>query len=168
MKTLMFLLTLGLLVVSPFSQAEIFKCIENGVAKFSAYPCKDPSSQEAYDINRSESMSSYFSRQKEKLQIKLDEQRARAEKYIAGYPAIPKDIKEAILECKIIRGMTKKQVYYAWSILPEEHKSSVTRESSLTYYKYKRAPICANDRFKEADLTFDNRTKLLVGWNIQY
>lgn len=168
MKTVKLLLTIGLLGISMFSQAEIYKCLENGVAKFSAYPCKDPASQEEYDINRSESMSSYFTRQNEKLQQKLDEQRARAEAYIESYPAIPSTIRDAILDCKIIRGMNRKQVYYAWNVLPEDQKQSISRESSLTYFTYKQAPICANDKFKEADLTFDNRTKLLVGWNIRY
>lgn len=150
------------------NDAEIFKCVENGIAKFSAYPCKDPSKQQAYDVTRSESMTSYFERQQKKLQQKLDERRERAEKYIAGYPALPKNIREAILDCKVIRGMTRKQVYTSWSVMPESHRKVVKSSSSLTYYTYRQSPICMNEKFRVADLTFDNRTNLLVGWNIQY
>ncbi len=168
MKILLLIVAVLLFGLSAPSQAEIFKCVDKGVAKFSAYPCDDPALQEDYDINTAESMSSYFSRQQAKLQIKLNEQRERVERYIETYPAMPGYIKEAILDCKVVRGMTRKQVYYAWNILPESENKRVSRESSLTYYKYKRAPVCAIEKFKEADLTFDNRTQLLVGWNIQY
>ncbi len=150
------------------SNTEIFKCVENGVTKFSAYPCTDPKAQQNYDVKTSESMSSYFERQQQKLQKKLVEQRERAQSYIDSYPAIPENIKNAILECKVVRGMSRKQVYFAWNVLPEKSRKDVSRESSLTYYTYKRSPICAVDKFKAAELTFDNRTKLLVGWNIQY
>ncbi len=166
------LLVLGLMglgSVNAFANdGEVFKCVENGIAKFSAYPCKDPAKQQEYDVTRSESMTSYFERQKQKLQQKLDERRSRAEKYIEGYPALSARIKEAILDCKVIRGMTRKQVYMAWSVMPESNRKVVKTSSSLTYYTYRQSPICMNERFRVADLTFDNRTNLLVGWNIQY
>lgn len=121
-----------------------------------------------YDVTRSESIESYWAKQKKKLQKQLDERQARAELYIEGYPSLPAKIKKAILECRIVRGMTKKQVYLSWNILPEAETKKVSRESSLTFYKYKMAPICQTEKFKEADLTFSNRTNLLVGWNIRH
>lgn len=150
------------------TDGEIFKCVENGIAKFSAYPCKDPSKQQEYDITRSESMSSYLERQQKKLQEKLDERQARAEQYIDGYPGMPDNIRTAILDCKVVRGMTRKQVYMSWNVMPESSRKQVSVANSLTYFTYKKAPVCMNEKFRYADLTFDNRTNLLVGWNIQY
>ena len=170
MKSLLLIASIGVIPMKAplIEKTEIFKCLENGVTKFSAYPCQDPKAQQDYDVTTSESMTSYFTRQQAKLQKKLDEQRTRAQEYIEGYPSIPESIKNAILECKVVRGMTRKQVYYAWNILPETSRKQVTRQSSLTYYSYKRSPICAVEKFKAAELTFNNRTQLLVGWNIQY
>lgn len=167
MRTVVFfLLVLGVLV-SKVAVAEVYRCVEDGVTKFSALPCGDESKMQYYDVTRAESIESYWAKQKKKLQEKLDQRQRRAENYIKGYPSLPSRIKEAILECRIVRGMTKKQVYLSWNVLPENEKKQVSRESSLTFLKYKRAPICQTDKFKEADLTFNNRTHLLVGWNIR-
>ncbi len=147
---------------------EVYRCVEQGITKFSALPCGDDSKMTLYDVSRSESIESYWLKQKRKLQKLLDERQARAETYVNGYPSLKNEIKQAILECRITRGMTRKQVYLAWNILPESERKEVSRESSLTYYNYKQAPICQDKKFKEADLTFNNRTHLLVGWNIRH
>ena len=161
-------LTLWLLLAWPTSADEVYRCMENGVTKFSALPCGDIATMSQYDVNRAESIEDYWLKQKRKLQQKLDERQSRAEEYVNGYPSLNPEIKQAILECRITHGMTKKQVYLSWNILPEGERKEVSRESSLTFYKYKRAPICRKDKFKEADLTFNNRTQLLVGWNIRH
>lgn len=168
MRTVSFLFLILSLSLSFAAKAEVYRCIEDGVTKFSALPCGDDAKMTFYDVTRAESIESYWAKQKKKLQKKLDERQARAETYIAGYPTLPEKIKQAILECRIVRGMTKKQVYLSWNVLPESEKKEVSRESSLTFYKYKRAPICQTEKFKEADLTFNNRTNLLVGWNIRH
>jgi len=147
---------------------EVYRCVENGVTKFSALPCGDSETMTQYDVKRAESIEDYWLKQKHKLQKKLDERQKRAEQYVQGYPSLNPKIKEAILECRIARGMTRKQVYLSWNVLPEGERREVSRESSLTFYKYKRSPICLKDKFKEADLTFNNRTQLLVGWNIRH
>ena len=158
-----------LMGVSFSAQAdEVYRCVEKGVTKFSALPCGDHETMTQYDVSRAESIEDYWLKQKEKLQKKLDERQVRAEEYVEGYPSLNVKIKEAILECRITRGMTRKQVYLSWNILPEAERREVSRESSLTFYKYKRTPICRKDKFKEADLTFNNRTQLLVGWNIRH
>jgi len=164
------LATLVLIVGASFStQAdEVYRCVEKGVTKFSALPCGDQETMTQYDVTRAESIEDYWLKQKRKLQKKLDERQIRAEQYVDGYPSLNSKIKEAILECRITQGMTRKQVYLSWNVLPEGERREVNRESSLTFYKYKRAPICRKDKFKEADLTFNNRTQLLVGWNIRH
>ena len=157
-----------LLVSSPALADEVYRCVENGVTKFSALPCGDLDTMTQYDVTRAESIEDYWLKQKRKLQKKLDERQVRAEAYVNGYPSLSQEIKDAILECRITQGMTRKQVYLAWSILPEDERREVSRESSLTFYKYTRSPICLKNKFKEADLTFNNRTQLLVGWNIRH
>lgn len=168
MRAASLLLLLFGLFMSANINAEVYRCIEDGVTKFSALPCGDESKMTFYDVNRAESIETYWAKQKKKQQKQLDERQARAESYIAGYPKLSNKIKKAILECRIVRGMTKKQVYLSWNVLPEAEKKEVSRESSLTFYKYKMAPICQTEKFKEADLTFNNRTHLLVGWNIRH
>ena len=168
---MLFVVISGALSLSPnvlADEGEVYKCIENGIAKFSAYPCKDPTKQQAYDVRRSESMSAYLERQQQKLQVRLNERRSRAEKYIEGYPGLTSHIRKAILDCKVVRGMTRQQVYMSWNVMPESSQKDVSAKHSLTYYTYKQSPVCLNEKYKVADLTFDNRTNLLVGWNIQY
>ena len=163
------LLVISMLFLSGSGMAdEVYRCVENGVTKFSALPCGDASNMTQYDVTRAESIEDYWLKQKRKLQKKLDERQERAEEYVNGYPSLNPGIKEAILECRITRGMTRKQVYLSWNILPEDERREVSRESSLTFYKYRRSPICAKKKVKEADLTFNNRTQLLVGWNIRH
>ena len=139
------------LLVVPVEADDVYRCVEDGITKFSALPCGDDSKMSLYDVTRSESIESYWLKQKRKLQKMLDERQARAEQYVNGYPSLNTDIKQAILECRIVRGMTRKQVYLAWNLLPESQRKEVSRESSLTYYNYRQAPICQDKKFKEAD-----------------
>lgn len=166
--TLQLVFVFVLLHVAAVKADEVYRCVEDGITKFSALPCGDDAKTSLYDVTRSESIESYWLKQKRKLQKLLDERQSRAEQYVSGYPSLNTEIKQAILECRIVRGMTRKQVYLAWNLLPESQRKEVSRESSLTYYNYRQAPICQDKKFKEADLTFNNRTQLLVGWNIRH
>lgn len=147
---------------------EVYRCVEKGVTKFSALPCGDRATMTFYDVTRSESIEDYWQKQQKKLDEKLEARLSRAKEYVDGYPSLNDEIKQAIIDCRITHGMTKKQVYLAWNLQPDSKRKEVSRESSLTFYKYKETPICRKEKFKEADLTFNNRTQLLVGWNIRH
>ena len=168
LNTLKWLAFFSCILVTFTSNAEVYKCVEKGVTVFSSLPCKNETNENSIAIGWTESKVAFWKKQEEKHQYNLKVRQQRAERYVENSPGLKNEIKQAILDCRVIQGMSRTQLQVSWGSEPLKEKRKVTKDSSLTFLTYKEPPICMEKKFTEATLTFNNRTQLLVGWNIRY